>query len=190
MNSLRDPTRQGGVVPTLCCAGGRAPVALLAHLKLNKPVRVRERGIGLSAMELGPFRCCKVTCWSSNCLLTPDSRPARVVCEGRRLGAAATDCELAAFGLDGLRSFISKALYFPRLARAGGRHGCPCLSAGDDTLKAHCNEADTNADDGYCQHQICIKRHRERQVCFLVCCLAGGTYDLKHGQHNSDSTQL
>ena len=44
------------------------------------------------------------------------SRPVRVVCEGRRLGAAATDCELVAssraeiLGLDGLRSLISKAL--------------------------------------------------------------------------------
>ena len=80
------------------------------------------------------------------------SRSARVVCEGRRLEAAVADCELAASS----RAEIS-------VARAQGRRGCPCLSADEHTLKAplqelpHCNEADTNADDGHCQHQICIE---------------------------------
>ena len=43
---MRDPTRQ--VECFLPCSVlsvvGSPPVALLAHLKLNKPVRVRERG--------------------------------------------------------------------------------------------------------------------------------------------------
>ena len=39
-------------------------------------------------------------------------------------------------GLDGLRSLIPKVLQFACFARAQGRHGSPCLSAGDDTLKA------------------------------------------------------
>ena len=67
----KSPTRQGGDSP---CAVLRvvsgAPVALLAHLVLDKPVRVGERGAGLSAVELGPLGCCKEARWSSTCLFT------------------------------------------------------------------------------------------------------------------------
>ena len=67
----KGPTRQGGDSP---CAVLRvvsgAPVALLAHLVLDKPVRVGERGAGLSAVELGPLGCCKEARWSSTCLFT------------------------------------------------------------------------------------------------------------------------
>ena len=47
-----------------------APVALLAHLVLDKLVRVGERGTGLSAVKLGPLGCCKEARWSSTCLFT------------------------------------------------------------------------------------------------------------------------
>ena len=67
----KGPTRQGGDSP---CAVLRvvsgAPVALLAHLVLDKPVRVGERGAGLSAVEFGPLGCCKEARWSSTCLFT------------------------------------------------------------------------------------------------------------------------
>ena len=67
----KSPTRQGGDSP---CAVLRvvsgAPVALLAHLVLDKPVRVCQRRTGLSAVKLAPLGCCKEARWSSTSLFT------------------------------------------------------------------------------------------------------------------------
>ena len=65
-----DPSGWSGSPCAVLCVVSGAPVALLAHLVLDKPVRVGERGTGLSAVKLGPLRCCKEARWSSTCLFT------------------------------------------------------------------------------------------------------------------------
>ena len=46
-----------------------APVALLAHLILDKPARLAECGAGFRATELGAIRHCDVASWSLTCLI-------------------------------------------------------------------------------------------------------------------------
>ena len=65
------PVRVEWFLPcAVLCVVSSAPVALLAHLVLDKPVRVCQRGTGLSAVKLGPLRCCKEARWCSTCLFT------------------------------------------------------------------------------------------------------------------------
>ena len=63
-----DPSGWSGSPCAVLRVVSSAPVALLAHLVLDKPVRVCQRRTGLSAVELGPLRCCKEARWSSTCL--------------------------------------------------------------------------------------------------------------------------
>ena len=65
-----DPSGWSGSPCALLRVVSGAPVALLAHLVLDKPVRVCQRGTGLSAVEFGPLGCCKEARWSSTCLFT------------------------------------------------------------------------------------------------------------------------
>ena len=65
-----DPSGWSGSPCAVLRVVSGAPVALLAHLVLDKPVRVYERGTGLSAVEFGPLGCCKEARWSSTCLFT------------------------------------------------------------------------------------------------------------------------
>ena len=133
-----DPSGWSGSPCAVLRVVSGAPVALLAHLVLDKPVRVGERGTGLSAVKLGPFRCCKEARWSSTCLFTLDAGCLRGAAFGNCSNRLRACCLLTCrdLGLDGLRGLISKALQLACLARAQGRRGCPCLSADDDTLKA------------------------------------------------------
>ena len=65
-----DPSGWSGSPCAVLRVVSGAPVALLAHLVLDKPVRVCQRGTGLSAVEFGPLGCCKEARWSSTCLFT------------------------------------------------------------------------------------------------------------------------
>ena len=90
----KSPTRQGGVVhPVLCCVWSAALLWHCWHTWYStnlcefanvEQVLVRWSLVpsGVATKHVGAPPAC--------------SRSARVVCEGRRLEAAATDCELAA----------------------------------------------------------------------------------------------
>ena len=65
-----DPSGWSGSPCAVLRVVSGAPVALLAHLVLDKPVRVCQRGTGLSAVEFGPLGCCKGARWSPTCLFT------------------------------------------------------------------------------------------------------------------------
>ena len=65
-----DPSGWSGSPCAVLCVVSSTPVALLTHLVLDKPVRVCQRGTGLSAVELGPVGSCKEARWSSTCLFT------------------------------------------------------------------------------------------------------------------------
>ena len=125
----KSPTRQGGVVhPVLCCVWSAALLWHCWHTWYSTNLcEFANVEQVLVRWSLVPSGVAKKRVGAPPAC----SRSARVVCEG--------------------------------LARAQGRRCCPCLSADERTLKAplqelpHCNETDTNADDGHCEHQICIE---------------------------------
>ena len=90
----KSPTRQGGVVhPVLCCVWSAALLWHCWHTWCSTNLfEFANVGQVLVRWSLVPSGVAKKRVGAPPAC----SRSARVVCEGRRLGAAATDCELAA----------------------------------------------------------------------------------------------
>ena len=65
-----DPSGWSGSPCAVLRVVSSTPMTLLAHLVLDKPVRVCQRGTGFSAVEFGPLGCCKEARWSPTCLFT------------------------------------------------------------------------------------------------------------------------